>query len=89
MEQQTQSETPDPGEEFLYSLLSDMKSRTAKQKRTCTIGALNVMDELLEDTESDQYSSAGLSETSASYHRTALQEAQDSPQSVLTYWETE
>jgi hypothetical protein len=30
-----------------------MKSMTAKQKRAFKIGALNLMDELLEDTGSD------------------------------------
>jgi hypothetical protein len=33
MKQQTQSKAPDP-DEFLHSLLSDMKSMTAKQKHT-------------------------------------------------------
>jgi hypothetical protein len=89
MKQQRQSKTPDPDAEFLHSLLPDMKSMTAKQKRTFKIGALNLMDELLEDTESDQQSSTELSETSTFYHTTSLQEAQDSSQSVLTCWETE
>jgi hypothetical protein len=53
-----------------------------------TTGALNLMDELLEDTGSYQQSSTGLSETSTFYHTTSLQEAQDSSLSVLTYWET-
>jgi hypothetical protein len=47
------------------------------------------MDELLEDTGCHQQYSTGLSETSTSYHTTSIQEAQDSSQSVLTYWETE
>jgi hypothetical protein len=46
------------------------------------------MDELLGDTNSGQQSSIGLSETSAFYH-TSLEEAQDSSQLVLTYWEKE
>jgi hypothetical protein len=50
MKQQTQSKTPDPDAKFLHSLLEDMKSTIAKQKRTFKIGALNLMDELLEDT---------------------------------------
>jgi hypothetical protein len=62
---------------------------TAKQKRTFKIGTLNLINELLEDTGSDQQSSTELSETSTLYHMTSLQEAQDSSQSVLTYWETE
>jgi hypothetical protein len=66
-----------------------MKSMTAKQKRTFKIGALNLMDELLEDKDSDQQSSTGSSETSTFYHMTSLQEAQDSSQSLSTYWEKE
>jgi hypothetical protein len=57
IKQQTQSKTPDPDAEFLHSLLPDMKSMTAKQKRTFKIGVLNLMDEILEDTGSDQQSS--------------------------------
>jgi hypothetical protein len=45
---------------------------TAKQKRTFKIRALNLMDEILEDTGSDQQSSTGLSETSTFYHTTSL-----------------
>jgi hypothetical protein len=66
------SKTPDPDAEFLHSLLPDMKSMIAKQKRTFKIGALNLIGELLEDIESDQQSSAGLSETSTFYHMTSL-----------------
>jgi hypothetical protein len=66
-----------------------MKSMTAKQKHTFKIGILDLLDELLKDTGSDQHSSTGLSEASASYHTTSLQEVQDSSQSVLTYWQTE
>jgi hypothetical protein len=89
MKQETQSKTPDSDAEFLHSLLPDMKSMTAKQKHIFKIGALNLMDGLLEDIESDQQSSAGLSETSTFYHTTSLEEAQDSSQSVLTCWEME
>jgi hypothetical protein len=39
---------------FLHSPLSDLKSMTAKQKCTFEIGALNLMDEILEDIGSDQ-----------------------------------
>jgi hypothetical protein len=73
---------------FLHSPLSDLKSMTAKQKCKFKIGALNLMDDLLEDTGSDQQSSTGLSETSAFYH-TSLQEARDISLSWLTYWEAE
>jgi hypothetical protein len=65
-----------------------MKSITDKQKCTFKIGALNLMDELLEDAGSDQQFSTGLSETSSFYH-TSLQEAQDSSLSWLSYWEAE
>lgn len=88
MKQKSQLKNPDPDAEFLHSLLPDMKSMTAKQKRTFKIGALNLMDELLEDTESDQ-SFTELSETSAFYHTTSLRKTKDSSQSVITYWETE
>jgi hypothetical protein len=50
-------QTPDPDVQFLRSLLPDMKSMTAKQKRMFKIGALNLMDEILEDAGSDQQSS--------------------------------
>jgi hypothetical protein len=50
-------QTSDPDAQFLHSLLPDMKSMTAKQKRTFKIGALNLMDEILEDAGSDQPSS--------------------------------
>jgi hypothetical protein len=53
MKQQTQSRTPEPGAEFLHSLLPDMKSMSAKQKRTFKIGALKLMVELLKDTGSN------------------------------------
>jgi hypothetical protein len=59
MKQQTQSKTPDPNE-FLHSLLPDMKSMTAKQKCRFKIGAMKLMDEILEDTGSDQRSFMGL-----------------------------
>jgi hypothetical protein len=58
MKQQTQSTTSDPDAQFLHSLLPDMKSMTAKQKRAFKIGTLNLMDEILEDTGSDQQSSS-------------------------------
>jgi hypothetical protein len=58
-----QSITPDPDAEFLHGLLPDVKSMTAKQKRTFKIRALNLMDEILEDTGSDQQSSTELSES--------------------------
>jgi hypothetical protein len=57
VKQHTQSETSDQDAEFLHSLLPDMKSMTAKQKRTFKIGVLNLMDEILEDTGSGQQSS--------------------------------
>jgi hypothetical protein len=53
MMQEAQSKTPDLDAEFLHSLLPDMKSVTAKQKRTFKIGALN----LLEDRGCEQQTS--------------------------------
>jgi hypothetical protein len=88
MKQQMQLKTPGPDAEFLHGLLPDMKSVTAKRKCRFKIVALNLMDELLEDTGSDQQYSTGLSEISPLYHTASLQEEQDSSQSVLTYWET-
>jgi hypothetical protein len=66
-----------------------MKSMTAKQKRTFKMGALNVMDEILADTGSDQQSSTRYSETPTVDHTTSLQEVQDKFQALITYWETE
>jgi hypothetical protein len=57
VKEQTQRRTADPDAEFLHSLLPDMKSMTPKQKRTFKIGALNLIDEILEDIGSDQQSS--------------------------------
>jgi hypothetical protein len=66
-----------------------MKSMTAKQKRRFKIGAMKLMDEILEDTGSDQRSSMGPSETCTVYLTTprlsSLQEVQDKPQSLLLY----
>ncbi|PNF36258.1 hypothetical protein B7P43_G08473 [Cryptotermes secundus] len=56
VKQETQWRTADPDSGFLHSLLPDMKSMTSKQKRTFKIGVLNLMDEILEDTGSDQQS---------------------------------
>jgi hypothetical protein len=46
MKQQTQSKTPEPDAEILHSLLPDIKSMTAKQKRTFKIGTLILLDEI-------------------------------------------
>jgi hypothetical protein len=85
MKQQTQPKTPDPDEEFLHSLLTDVKSMTAKQKRVFKIGVMKLMDEIQEVTDS-----TGLTETSTVYPTTPrltfLQEVQDNSQSLLTYW---
>jgi hypothetical protein len=40
---------------------------TAKHKRRFKIGAMKLMDEILDDTGSDQRSSTGLSETATVY----------------------
>jgi hypothetical protein len=66
-----------------------MKSVIAKLNHMFKMGALNLMDEILEDTGSDQQSSTGMSETSTIYHTISLQEVQDNSQSLLNYWEME
>jgi hypothetical protein len=55
MKQQTQANTPDPDGEFLRSLLSDMKTKNAKQKCIFKIGVVNLIDEILDNTESDDH----------------------------------
>jgi hypothetical protein len=84
---------PDTGEGFLHSLLLDVKSMTAKQKRIFKIGVMKLMDEILDDTGSDGRLSTGLTETSAVYPTTSrlisLQEVEDNSQPLLTYWEME
>jgi hypothetical protein len=62
--QETQPATPDPDAEFLRSLLPDIKTMTAKQKRIFKIGAVKLIDQILENTESDGRSSMNLAETS-------------------------
>jgi hypothetical protein len=54
MKQQTKSKTSEPGAKFLHSLLPDLKPMNAKLKRTFKMRALNLMDEILEDTGSDK-----------------------------------
>jgi len=63
--QETQPTTPDPDAEFLRSLLPDIKTMTAKQKRIFKIGVVKLIDEILDKTESDGRSSMNLTETSA------------------------
>jgi len=62
--QETQPTTPDPDAEFLRSLLPDIKTMTAKQKRTFKIGVVKLIDEILDKTESDGRSSMNFTETS-------------------------
>jgi hypothetical protein len=62
--QETQPTTPDPDTEFLRSLLPDIKTMTAKQKRVFKIGVVKLIDEILDKTESDGRSSMNLTETS-------------------------
>jgi hypothetical protein len=62
--QETQPTTPDPDAEFLRSLLPDIKTMTAKQKRMLKIGVVKLIDEILDKTESDVRSSMNLTETS-------------------------
>jgi hypothetical protein len=63
--QETQPTTPDPDAEFLRSLLPDIKTMTAKQKRIFKIGVVKLIDEILDKTESDGRSSINLTVTSA------------------------
>jgi len=63
--QETQPTTPDPDAEFLRSLLPDIKTMTAKQKRIFKIGVVKLIDEILDKTESGGRSSMNLTETSA------------------------
>jgi hypothetical protein len=85
--------TPDRDKEILHSLLPDVKSMTAKQKRIFQIGFMKLMDEILDDKGSDGRSSTGLTETSSVYptatRLSSLQEVQDNPQSLLTCWKME
>jgi hypothetical protein len=62
--QETQPTTPDPDAEFLRSLLPDIKTMTAKQKRVFKIGVVKLIDEILDTTESDVRSSMNLTGTS-------------------------
>jgi len=62
--QETQPTTPDPDAEFLRSLLPDIKTMTAKQKRILKIGVVKLIDDILDKTESDGRSSMNLTETS-------------------------
>jgi hypothetical protein len=53
--QESTSKTPDPDEEqFLHYLLLYMNSTTVKQKSIFEIGAMRLMEEVLEDTGSDK-----------------------------------
>jgi hypothetical protein len=62
--QETQPTTPDPDAEFLRSLLPDIKTMTAKQKRTFKIGVVKLIDDILDKTENDVRSSMNLTQTS-------------------------
>jgi hypothetical protein len=64
-----------------------MKSMTVKQKLMLKIGVQNLMDEILEDIESDQQFSTGLSATSTLCCMTSLQKVQNNSQSLVTYVE--
>ena len=60
---ETQPTTPDPDAEFLRSLLPDIKTMTAKQKRIFKIGAVKLIDEILDKTDIDVRSSMNLTDT--------------------------
>jgi hypothetical protein len=62
--QETQPTAPDPDAEFFRSLLPDVKTMTAKQKRLFKIGVVKMIDEILDKTESEGRSSMNLAETS-------------------------
>jgi hypothetical protein len=51
--QDPQPTTPDPDAEFLRSLLPDIKTMTAKQKRIFKMGVVKLIDEILDKTETD------------------------------------
>jgi len=63
MKQHSLGNTPDPDGEFLHSLLPDMKTKNAKLKRIFKIGVVKMIDEVLDNTESEGRSSIGLAET--------------------------
>jgi hypothetical protein len=88
MKQQTQAKTPDPDGEFLHSLLSDMKTMNAEQKHIFRIGVVKLIDEILDNTESDDYP-LGWQKRSVFTTSTqnSHQEKWDTSQSFLTYWE--
>jgi hypothetical protein len=48
-----------------------MKSMTAKQKRMFEMGAIKLMDEILEDTGTGKGSSTGLSKTFTVFYTTS------------------
>jgi hypothetical protein len=51
MKQETQSNTADPGGEFLNCLLSDMKIMNAKEKRVFKFGLVKLIYDVLENTK--------------------------------------
>jgi hypothetical protein len=62
MKQHSVGNTPDPDGQFLHSLLSDMKTKNAKLKHIFKIGVVKMIDEVLDNTESEGRSSIGLAE---------------------------
>jgi hypothetical protein len=62
--QETQPITPDPDAEFFRSLLPDIKTMNAKQKRVFKIGVVKLIDDILDNKESNGQSSINLAETS-------------------------
>jgi hypothetical protein len=74
--------TPDPDREFLHSLLPDTKTMNAKRKLMFKIRDLKLIDEILDNTESDGYSTIGLVETSSYYSTTCTLN------SVQAVWDT-
>jgi hypothetical protein len=63
MKQHSLGNTPDTDGESLHSLLPDMKTKNAKLKRVFKIGVVKMIDEILDNTESEGRSSIGLAGT--------------------------
>jgi hypothetical protein len=63
MKQNSVGNTPDPDGQFLHSLFPDIKTTNAKLKHIFKTGVLKVIDEILDNTESEVRPSIGLTET--------------------------
>jgi len=63
MKQHSLGNTPDEDGEFLHILLPDMKTMNAKLKRIFKIRVVEMIDEILDNTESEGRSSIELAQT--------------------------